>query len=133
SRMINGKTQYNQISCFVNEIPAELTVRTEEEQYGAFTRNRPAFISTGRSIVNPSDAYNPTPRYSPFSSQPKVKTSAQNTEEFKIGDNVVHSMFGKGVVLSSKRMGGDVLYEVVFEEHGLKKLMGTYAKLKKVK
>ena len=42
-------------------------------------------------------------------------------------------MFGKGVVLSSKRMGGDVLYEVVFEEHGLKKLMGTYAKLKKVK
>jgi hypothetical protein len=28
-------------------------------------------------------------------------------------------------------MGGDVLYEVVFETAGTKKLMGTYAKLKK--
>jgi len=31
-----------------------------------------------------------------------------------------------------RQMGGDVLYEVVFEDHGTKKLMATFAKLKKV-
>ncbi len=132
SRMINGKTQMNPISRFATEIPPELTERTEDEQYGTFTRNRSAFISTGRSVVNPSTAYSQTTSYSPFSSQPNPKSSPDRSERFEIGDNVVHSMFGKGVVLSAKEMGGDVLYEVVFENHGTKKLMGTYAKLKKV-
>ncbi len=133
SRMMNGKTQMNPISRFAEEIPAELTERTEDEQYGAFTRNRAAFVSTGRSIVNPSSSYTRSSVYSPFSSHTKsAKTTPQASEKLDIGDNVIHSMFGKGVVLSAKEMGGDILYEVVFEEHGLKKLMGTYAKLKKV-
>jgi hypothetical protein len=34
--------------------------------------------------------------------------------------------------MSAKSMGGDVLYEVVFDKVGTKKLMGTYAKLKKL-
>ena len=132
SRMINGKTQMNPISRFATEIPQELTERTEDEQYGTFTRNRSAFVSTGRSIVNPSSAYTSSPRYSPFTSQPKPKPAAKSTEKLEVGDSVIHSMFGKGVVLSAKEMGGDILYEVVFENHGTKKLMGTYAKLKKV-
>ena len=127
-----GKTQMNQISRFVTEIPQELTVKTEDEQYGTFTRNGSAFISTGKSTVNPSDAYSPVPRYTPFTAQTKPKAASFNVEKFKTGDTVLHSMFGKGVILSAKEMGGDTLYEVVFEDHGTKKLMGTYAKLKKV-
>ena len=41
-------------------------------------------------------------------------------------------MFGEGVVLSSKDMGGDILYEVRFDSGAVKKLMATFAKLKKI-
>ena len=40
--------------------------------------------------------------------------------------------FGGGTVISVKDMGGDVLYEVAFDEVGTKKMMGSYAKFKKV-
>ena len=39
--------------------------------------------------------------------------------------------FGEGEVLSARNMGADVLYEVMFDKFGTKKIMGTYAKLKK--
>ena len=41
--------------------------------------------------------------------------------------------FGEGEVFSAKPMGNDVLYEVVFERVGTKKLMGNFARMKKIK
>ena len=41
-------------------------------------------------------------------------------------------MFGEGTVISAKDMGGDVLYEVAFDNGQTKKLMATFAKLKKI-
>ena len=40
-------------------------------------------------------------------------------------------MFGLGTILSSKDMGGDVLYEVRFDTGETKKLMATFARLEK--
>ena len=40
--------------------------------------------------------------------------------------------FGEGEILSVKSMGADTLYEIMFDTVGTKKLMATYAKLKKV-
>ena len=51
---------------------------------------------------------------------------------FAPGTRVSHDMFGAGVILSSKDMGGDVLYEVKFDNGQTKKLMATFAKLKKI-
>jgi hypothetical protein len=39
-------------------------------------------------------------------------------------------MFGKGEILSASPMGGDVLYEIEFENGSIKRLMGNFAKLK---
>ena len=39
------------------------------------------------------------------------------------GDQVEHTAFGKGTVLSVKPMGGDALVEVAFDSVGTKKLM----------
>ena len=50
----------------------------------------------------------------------------------KAGDRVFHVTFGEGEILSAKRMGNDTLFEVAFDRAGTKKLMGTYAKLKKI-
>lgn len=39
------------------------------------------------------------------------------------GDQVRHSAFGQGMVLSVRPMGGDALIEVAFDKVGTKKLM----------
>jgi DNA helicase-2/ATP-dependent DNA helicase PcrA len=48
------------------------------------------------------------------------------------GDRVLHATFGEGEILSVKPMGADRLFEVMFDTAGTKKMMGTYAKLKKL-
>ena len=50
---------------------------------------------------------------------------------FEPGDRVKHMAFGEGEVISAKQMGSDIMYEVVFDNVGTKKLMATYAKLTK--
>ena len=51
---------------------------------------------------------------------------------FSPGDRVKHMTFGEGEILSVRNMGADVLYEVMFDTVGTKKLMATYARLKKI-
>jgi DNA helicase-2/ATP-dependent DNA helicase PcrA len=41
-------------------------------------------------------------------------------------------VFGEGEIFSVKPMGADVLYEVIFDTVGTKKLMGSFAKLTKI-
>ncbi|MBQ8432452.1 MAG: UvrD-helicase domain-containing protein [Clostridia bacterium] len=59
------------------------------------------------------------------------KTPRAVAATFVPGDRVKHLTFGTGEVLSVKPMGADVLYEIMFDKVGTKKLMATYAKLKK--
>ena len=40
---------------------------------------------------------------------------------------VSHKAFGKGMVLSVMKMGGDALLEIVFDQIGTKKLMAKTA------
>lgn len=43
--------------------------------------------------------------------------------QLSAGDQVCHSAFGQGMVLSVRPMGGDALIEVAFDKVGTKKLM----------
>ena len=40
-----------------------------------------------------------------------------------IGDAIKHKVFGKGLITSTKPMGGDLLLEIAFEEIGTKRLL----------
>ena len=58
--------------------------------------------------------------------------TAQATEsstylELNKGDMIHHAAFGKGMVLSVLKMGGDALLEIAFDEIGTKKLMAKTA------
>ena len=47
--------------------------------------------------------------------------------ELSKGDMVLHAAFGKGLVLSVMKMGGDALLEIAFDDIGTKKLMAKTA------
>ncbi len=53
--------------------------------------------------------------------------------EYVPGNMVQHKSFGKGMVLTAVRMGGDTLLEIMFDSCGTKKLMASSASAHMVK
>ena len=47
--------------------------------------------------------------------------------ELNKGDMITHTAFGKGMVLSVMKMGGDALLEIAFDQIGTKRLMAKAA------
>ena len=74
---------------------------------GTFKRGRPpasaATVSSPRTTAAPK--------------------AAPALPDFHVGDQVVHSAFGPGLVLELKPMGGDALIEIAFDQVGTKRLM----------
>lgn len=122
TRMLYGKTGVNELSRFVKELPTHLISKEEPSPSRSAPYSAPSYgAKVYFSEREPSR--NATPRV-----QGAQETRA---ESFSAGDRVLHATFGMGEVLSARPMGNDVLYEVVFERVGTKKLMGNYARLKR--
>ncbi len=125
-RMMNGRTQFNQLSRFAEEIPEELVDRQEEKPKEKVNSD----FSFGR--VQSSAVHSYIRQSVPKVTSEKKANAKAPVTLFAAGESVIHPVFGQGVILSAKNMGGDMLYEIVFETAGTKKLMATYAKLKKL-
>ena len=120
-RLLYGRTSHNQISRFVAEIPEELTDSEQlihkSESDDFMRRERRA---RRRTII--SD---------------ELKQKGANNfrdsggSRFAPGDCVEHSSFGCGQVISATPIASDMLYEIIFDDAGTKKLMDAYAHLKK--
>ncbi len=113
-RLMFGRTSINKPSRFFKEIPSSL-------------------VHDINSEIKVNNIQSFATKYSSSSKATPEKTEKPKTphDAFNVGDVVVHSIFGEGLVTLKKAMGGDTLYEVAFESVGTKKLMGTYARLKK--
>ena len=128
-RMLYGRTSAALPSRFLKEIPEECIVRK-----GGFRRaQEPSFgYSTGySSSYSQYTSYN---NYSiPQKPQPKTTTTTASVSaksaylELNKGDMVSHAAFGRGMVLSVMKMGGDALLEIAFDDIGTKKLMAKTA------
>ncbi len=118
-RLIYGRTQFNHLSRFVEEIPPEFMEIDDprKNRPDPPREKRPKHVIS-KEFTKPSDLAANVGKSTTF-------------EHFSAGSRVSHMMFGKGTVLSATNMGSDVLYEIAFDEKGTKKLMATYAKLKK--
>lgn len=114
-----GRTQFNQLSRFINEIPSEC-IEIDEEKKPTVPSHHQA--KQRKNIISKE-----------FFTQPALKATVGNKsfEHFKIGDKVCHLTFGEGIITAAREMGTDVLYEIAFDDVGTKKLMATFAKLKR--
>jgi DNA helicase-2/ATP-dependent DNA helicase PcrA len=156
SRLLFGQTQYNPLSRFVKEIPEKFidendkssgamfsqsvnsspTVKTyfHDNSYNKFggqgsRENSRTSVASGRTqapSVSKTNAFRNT------TNTPVFKKPSAPSETLSPGDRVRHMTFGDGEILSVRSMGADILYEVMFDKVGTKKLMATYAKLKKI-
>lgn len=126
SRMLYGQTKCNPASRFLAEIPEHL-LQSPKAQEPAQAISGMAAVShgytTGRQIAA-KDTIGIGKSHAP---RPAV-----SLERFEPGDRVHHMLFGDGLILSVTKIGADWLYEIAFDTKGTKKLMATYAKLKKI-
>ena len=75
-------------------------------------------------------AYRSPARYNqPKRTDSPMVANAKSTKylELNKGDMVMHAAFGRGMVLSVMKMGGDALLEIAFDDIGTKKLMAKTA------
>ena len=133
NRMMYGKTTYNMLSSFIRrEVPE--TLLDKEMPRREPPRMQPTYYNHQRPGTSYSERKNEI-RRAPEISSPKRSFGAENfgLERFAAGTEVTHAIFGNGIIISAKDMGGDILYEVDFATAGKKKLMATFAKLTKIK
>ena len=157
-RMLFGNTSITRPSRFLNEIPEELTdfERNEPQQsfYGGYSGGRSSYGSssysggsnygsktfgTPQTNVSKSASYQkPAAKgfanggFSSSQNKSAAKSDTSVVLDYKVGDTVEHKAFGRGIVISTKALGGDMLLEVAFDNCGTKKIMAKVAKMKKV-
>ena len=114
-RMLYGRTNAAMASRFLKEMPEDCVVRKGGYQaYSAYQQPR-GFEQPRRPAASSISAY-----------VPPAKSTAHVIELNK-GDMVQHTAFGRGMVLSVVKMGGDALLEIAFDQIGTKKLMAKTA------
>ncbi len=123
-RMLYGRTNAAMASRFLKEIPESCVVRR-----GGQLRREPQY-SYGQKIVAPASHY--LNEQLNRSNRSAAQTVA--CPEINKGDMVQHTAFGRGMVLSVLKMGGDALLEIAFDQIGTKKLMAktAFAHMKKL-
>ncbi len=119
NRMLYGRTSYNPKSRFIDEIPEHLI--KNDTPFARGDRAPRTYISNSQNTG-----------FDFGTSVKKTPSAPQGSLTLKEGDRVSHATFGQGEILSVRPMGADVLYEVIFDRAGTKKLMGTYARLRKI-
>ena len=144
-RTMYGRTVSNPLSRFIREEVPEELIKKDAPSY----RFTPAGMRTQSAPFQPPRAQSRTASTPAFGGElsRRADTSARVAQgarrekgdaasfgvvRFASGARVRHGIFGAGTVISSREMGGDVLYEVAFDNGTTKKLMATYAKLTKI-
>ena len=125
-RMVRGETQYNKMSRFLKEIPADLLstgMRFEREEkeeaprQSSWQQARQAFHTKAFSSPRPVQQF---------------KVAGGNGPGYDVGDRVRHVKFGEGLVTAIVEGGRDYEVTVEFDSAGTKKMFAAFAKLQKI-
>ena len=60
------------------------------------------------------------------------KVKSQKSNEYNIGEIVIHKVFGKGKIRNIEGIGGEAKFTILFSGNITKKFMAKYANLSKV-
>ena len=124
-RMVRGETQINKISRFVKEIPRELV------DLGHTIEDKKPSLSSGHS----GSAYEKMRRAFHENAYSTAKNYAVKNAEalsYGVGDTVLHTKFGVGIVKAITEGGRDYEVTVDFDTAGVRKMFAGFAKLKKL-
>ena len=127
-RTVFGRVQYSKPSRFVEELPSELFSGSGLAVRGPVVSGfDPDEDDVPRRPTQPPKLWVSGPV------SPREQARAAHASGLKVGNRVRHAVFGLGVVLNVTGEGDSTIVEVVFANHGPKKIALAYAKLDIVK
>lgn len=122
-RTIFGRTAYNRMSRFIDEIPEELfsgPVKQKREETSSEEGEERPQIHTRRRQFNPP----PTTFKNSISAKP---AQSRTPVLYRIGTVISHQAFGKGRITQLSPMGGDMLLTIEFDKAGTRRVMANTA------
>ncbi len=122
-RMLYGRTAAAMPSRFLRELPADEIVK----KGGYTTVQRPREPGFGTEPYMFGSMKKAPQTANSYLSQTIHETAGQACPDWHKGDMVQHTAFGRGMILSVMKMGGDALLEIAFDKVGTKKLMAKAA------
>ena len=148
-RMVRGETQYNKISRFIKEIPAELLdtgnrrIESATEvpvQQNTYAHAREAFQARAFGVAYGNGAGKGSGSFSEKSGQglaslqkgSQLAAGSGGSPDYAEGDRVRHVKFGEGTVLEIRSGGRDYEVTVDFDSAGIRKMFAKFAKLVKI-
>lgn len=121
-RMLFGSTSYNRVSRFISEIPEHLIANPFQSARSTSAASDSWPGSRGKMDLNDLKS-----RIRAFN-----RVSREEGESVEVGDRVLHKKFGEGTVIKKTPDGGDYQLEINFDQYGMRRLLESYAKLKKI-
>lgn len=113
-RLMFGRTMFNAVSSFVEEIPEDLiediSLKTQSSFKRVYGYDNYSPIQQKRQISKPA----------PAAAKPANSVSSG---EVRAGVKIKHKIFGKGIVIAVKSLGDDKQITVHFDSAGLKNLL----------
>ena len=130
-----GRTGKNRLSVFVREeLPKQFYVNETPRREPP--KRPPTYFDPFAQYASQTKERYPERRSESardiFPKRPSPTAASFGVEKLAVGTRVEHSIFGAGTITAARDLGGDVLYDISFDTVGQKKLMATYAKLKKL-
>ena len=126
SRMLYGRTDIKIPSRFLAEIPASDLVSPSHPARNPFEGG-----NMGTGYDRAERLRRETSASFAERIRPQESTGYGSQTVFKGGDRVRHPFFGAGTIVSATDLSGDMLYSIRFDNGSEKRLMGSFAKLKK--
>lgn len=114
-RMTHGSSEVNAPSRFLGDIPTQLLSGTM-----SFAGVTPKVAATQRAATWSTQTADRAP----------LRTRRES--KFQAGQRVKHAKFGEGIVIESKVQGDDEEVAIAFENAGIRRVLASYAKLKKL-
>ncbi|SFR94160.1 DNA helicase PcrA [Anaeromicropila populeti] len=127
-RMQNGETKFNKPSRFVSEIPRYLIKQSSNSLQPRFPRT-----TTIRGAISNTKTTGQLFQNSPYiqKGMSLPKSESASSPDYTVGDTVKHIKFGNGTVTDLIPSGNDFQVTVAFDNGTVKKMMTSFAKLKK--
>jgi DNA helicase-2/ATP-dependent DNA helicase PcrA len=125
-RTLYGESEVREPARFLRDVPQHL-IRGREEKRAV--RQQSLGLGAGRFLGQTRSSH---PPLAPASSPVNERHREANRPRFQTGDEVLHRVFGQGVVIESKPSGNDEQVTVAFAGAGLKRLLASMAPMEKV-
>ena len=127
-RMLYGRTSAALASRFLREIPEDCMVRKgmqKPRQESPYSWG--SAYSSGDQWAGYQNPPMQTKKKETYRKMDTVAKAPSPVLELSKGDMVLHAAFGRGLVISVMKMGGDALLEIAFDDIGTKRLMAKAA------